>query len=335
MNLLPNPSHGSQEQYVRNLEEYLERLIGHHTEVHVDCLSLPVLQLDGHSLQSPAAQVDSNPLQTNETRGKPTELVSAIRRTPKFENRRRRHQSKRSDWIQWQPSSLSPQPRNTGADNWKPLAKQLIDGTPQGRNWMMRIQELQIHDVINNGIAADYVSDGLAATPYVSVNVSCPAGSRCDVLTAVQNYAESAATRFASANCVMMLVNFQKFLVLCICAVLSRMDFSKEALINITRICFGNVSDEYAVRLWRTALFLNELIDKLDIQGWGGRATQLLLVCTAQFRPKWSLSFTAFRESASDFLLPICRCSRCRTQLFNHETWYRLLYKGCWRIGRK
>ena len=171
--------------------------------------------------------------------------------------------------------------RNTGADNWKPLAQQLIDGTPQGRNWRMWIQELQVHAVINSGIAADYVSDGLAATPYVPVNVSCPTGPRGDILTAVQNYAESAAIRFASAKCVMMLVNFQKFLVLCICAVLSRMSFPKEALINITRICFGDVSDEYAVRLWRTALFLNELIDKLDIEGWGGRATQLLLVCKA------------------------------------------------------
>lgn len=54
-----------------------------------------------------------------------------------------------------------------------------------------------------------------------------------------------------------MLVNFQKFIVLSVCAVLSQTGASKSALVDITCVCFGNVSEEYALRLWQTAVFLN------------------------------------------------------------------------------
>ena len=135
---------------------------------------------------------------------------------------------------------------------------------------------------MHSGMAALYVLNGRAATPSIPapnlIDASCPA-TKHELLTTARNYAETAATRDLSAKCAMMLVNFQKFLVLCVCAVLSQMQYPKDVLVDITRVCFGDISGEYAARLWRTAVFLNQLVDGLNIHGWGNRASELLLIC--------------------------------------------------------
>lgn len=77
------------------------------------------------------------------------------------------------------------------------------------------------------------------------------------LLSAARAYAKTAANRTLTIERVLMLVNFQKFIVLSVCAVLSQTGASKSALVDITCVCFGNVSEEYALRLWRTAVFLN------------------------------------------------------------------------------
>ena len=133
-------------------------------------------------------------------------------------------------------------------------------------------------------MAAQFVLDGNTKTlsitrrkeTEVSHNYST---EECWLLGAARGYAETAANRALTMECILMLVNFQKFIVLCICAVLSQIGASKPALVDITRICFGDVSEEYALRLWRIAIFLNQLVDSLGFRGWGNRASELLLLC--------------------------------------------------------
>ena len=133
-------------------------------------------------------------------------------------------------------------------------------------------------------MAAQFVLDGntktLSITRRKETEVSHNYGTEeCWLLSAARGYAETAANRAFTVEYVLMLVNFQKFIVLCICAVLSQTGASKPALVDIMRICFGNVSEEYALRLWRTAVFLNQLVDGLGFRGWENRASELLLLC--------------------------------------------------------
>lgn len=91
------------------------------------------------------------------------------------------------------------------------------------------------------------------------------------LLNATRGYAEIAANRALAVECVLMLVRFQKFIVLCICAVLSQMGASKAMLVDITRICFGDISQEYKC--------YPPLADRCLFKPAGCRASELLLIC--------------------------------------------------------
>ena len=137
---------------------------------------------------------------------------------------------------------------------------------------------------MQGGVAAQFVLDGTTKTLSIprrnETEVSYSYGTEESwLLNATRVYAEIAANRALTVECVLMLVHFQKFIVLCICTVLSQMGASKAMLVDITRICFGDISQDYTIRLWRTAVFLNQLVDGLGFRGWGNRASELLLIC--------------------------------------------------------
>ncbi|KAL9629438.1 MAG: hypothetical protein Q9164_006882, partial [Protoblastenia rupestris] len=179
-------------------------------------------------------------------------------------------------FISWQPSNQPPKPRDTGTKSWMPLAKKLVDLTPLPADWCKEAGSFNLETIMKGGMAAQFVLDGSTKTLSIprrkETEVSYNYGTEeYWLLSAAKGYAETAANRALTVECVLMLVNFQKFIVLCICAVLSQMGASKPALVDITRICFGDVSEEYALRLWRTAVFLNQLVDGLGFRGWGNR----------------------------------------------------------------
>lgn len=153
-----------------------------------------------------------------------------------------------------------------------PLAKKLVDLTPLAADWRKEAELFSLENIMQGGMAAQFVLDG--STKTLSIPRRKETGisynyrtEECRLLGAARAYAETAANRALTVECVLMLVNFQKFIVLCICAVLSQTGASKPTLVDITRICFGDVSGEYALRLWRTAVCLNQLVDGLGFRG--------------------------------------------------------------------
>ncbi|KAK5150347.1 hypothetical protein LTS14_010186 [Recurvomyces mirabilis] len=82
-----------------------------------------------------------------------------------------------------------------------------------------------------------------------------------DVLSYVRHYAQATATRSMAASIALTLANFQKFLVLSACAVLlEEEEVSPAEVLTVAK------------------LSVNELIDKLNLHGWGYRSSELLLV---------------------------------------------------------
>ena len=261
---------GNQEEYIQYLKALVDELAQHHSHNHENCQFLPSARLSTNRTALVATQSDT---------------VSEIpKRPPKRGFDDESECTDGSRFISWQPSNQVPKPRDTGAKSWMPLAKKLIDLTPLAADWWKKAELFHLETIMQGGMAAQFVLDGstktLSITRREETEVANNRGTEESwLLCAARRYAETTANRALTVECVLMLVNFQKFIVLCICAVLSQTGASKPALVDITRICFGNVSEEYALRLWRTAVFLNQLVDGLGFRGWGNRASELLLLC--------------------------------------------------------
>ncbi|KAG8531614.1 uncharacterized protein KY384_003245 [Bacidia gigantensis] len=269
MNFVPQESQGDQEEYIQYLKALVYELVKHHSQDHENCQFLPSARLPTNRTALVATQSD------------PLPRTSKRPQKRGFANEDESSEGLR--FISWQPSNQPPKPRDTGTNSWMPLAKKLVDITPLAADWWKKAEFFNLETIMQGGVAAQFVLDGSTKTLSIprqkEIEVSYNYGAEeCWLLSAAKGYAETAANRALTVECVLMLVNFQKFIVLCICAVLSQMGASKAALVDITRICFGDVSEEYALRLWRTAIFLNQLVDGLGFRGWGNRASELLLI---------------------------------------------------------
>ena len=85
-----------------------------------------------------------------------------------------------------------------------------------------------------------------------------------------------------TASIAVTIANFQRILVLSACAVLRAIAtprIPEERILYIVKICLGYVSDDYCIRMLNTAVFINRLVDVLNVHGWDGRADELLLWC--------------------------------------------------------
>ncbi len=270
MNFVLQDSQDNQEEYIQYLKTLVYELVKHHSHDHEKCQFVP------------SAQLSTNRAALVVTQSDPVSEISKCPQKRGFDN-----EGESTDglkFISWQPSKQPPKPRNTGNNSWMPLAKKLVDLTPLAADWWKQAELFNLEAIMQGGMAAQFVLDGSTKTLSIRRRKETEGSNNhvteeCWLLGAARGYAEIAANRSFTVECVLMLVNFQKFLVLCICAVLSQTGASKPALVDITRICFGDVSEEYALRLWRTAVFLNQLVDGLGFRGWGNRASELLLLC--------------------------------------------------------
>lgn len=134
-----------------------------------------------------------------------------------------------------------------------------------------------IYEIICNGNAAAYLLESHREAPAPLTPAVGDGGTM--LLNQVINYATATMKRETTASLALILVNFQKFLVLSTCEVLRATGAPREHIFRIVKICVGDVSDEYCGRILRTAVYLNELIDVLNTNGWGDHAGELLLIC--------------------------------------------------------
>jgi hypothetical protein len=207
----------------------------------------------------------------------------------------------------WKISPKKP----TKLPRWRPLADRLINQTPVAKNWWTRVDSMELGDILQGGSGIEFLLDkdsSLLRFPASENLESCSAdanGPDMDegrLIPVVNEYAQITAARSRTVGSTLRVLNIQKFIVVCLCAVVSKVLPSKrhqKMLYDITRICFGkNITEIYIRRLWATGVYLNEFIDWLASQGWGPRAALLLLICKIRCR-KTKFALTADRGSAS------------------------------------
>jgi len=170
---------------------------------------------------------------------------------------------------------------------WKRHADGLVRKTPLALEWWSSLRKQGIYDVMCNGMAVafllgDETSPPVARGAAVEQNLS---NDGFALLQRIAKYAHDATQRHLTASVAVRLANFQQILVLSTCVVLrsmARPSFPDEKLLDIVKICLGDVSDEYCFRMLDTAVFINRLVDVLNAHGWDGRAAELLLWCQSE-----------------------------------------------------
>lgn len=170
------------------------------------------------------------------------------------------------------------------APTWKKNSAQLLKRTPLAENWWSSLRSEGIYEVMCNGTAVAFLLGDNSNPPVAqgTVTKASVAGDDLALLRHVALHAQSASQRRLTASVAIRLANFQQILVLSSCAVIrsiARPSVPQERLLDIVKICLGNVSDDYCLRMLDTAVFINRLIDILNAHGWDGRAAELLLWC--------------------------------------------------------
>lgn len=237
---------------IRHLESLIQQLSDHHSQSHADCRFVPPIP----------EPIDANVSNLNSDQGLRI--------------------------VQWQPSDQQLQPRDTGAQSWLPNARILVDRTPRAQEWSAMTKALGIDSLMEENVVASFALNLNTSQPHgpPQRRIEEPyltGGNASLLLGAAQRYAQHTVDRNYTVENAVRLVNFQKFMLLSICAVLSEEKCPREVLIDVTRICFGGSSKKYVSRLWRSAILLNQLIDGLASRGWGNRAGELLLICGYDF----------------------------------------------------
>ena len=74
-------------------------------------------------------------------------------------------------------------------------------------------------------------------------------------------------------------VNFQHFLLACLCEVLAAQKFPQSSIVEALQICISDTSERNIDRYLRGARWANELMNKLFFTGWRYRAIDLMVLC--------------------------------------------------------
>lgn len=185
--------------------------------------------------------------------------------------------------VQWEPASVDHRPAKARTSNnapWRRLAQTLVQETPFANNWASTLRDNGVHEMMSTGQAVTVLLG-----PEHEINTSPtqdrlpPIDDEQGAFARVRAYARAAAQKGLDASAALMLANFQKFLVFCLCSVMRETGVPENDVNGIMRICLGNVTKDYCRRVLRAAVYLNQLVDALYMEGWGLRASELLLLC--------------------------------------------------------
>jgi hypothetical protein len=149
------------------------------------------------------------------------------------------------------------------------------------------VSDLDLLDCMSDGQASMFMFD---ANTVVRHDMSRPQeilphnqdSNMNDLLRPLADRAIAAAQRRSNATVTLLLANFQTFLLLSACAALyyGNLVPSKTAVLDVVRILIGKDAGEvHCVRTLRSAVYMNEIADRLDAHGWKHRGSELILIC--------------------------------------------------------
>lgn len=239
---------GSKDAYISFLEGIVHTLRQHHSSCEVS----------GATESIPATDVRCD---------HPERETSSRKRPHEFE------------FVQFDIPQIRPNPNVARpakrTQRWQAVARKLIENTPKAEDWHDALKKKGIYDIMDSGGVVKFLLD----TSYEPPAVTRPTVTETNPLLRIREYAMATAQRASVASRALVLANFQKFLVLCACAVLKETGLPAKDVLDIIRLCIGHAKEDHCWRMLGVVVYLNQLIEKLSQNGWGYRASELLLLC--------------------------------------------------------
>ena len=173
-------------------------------------------------------------------------------------------------------------PRNRGVAKWKRAANELIAKTPRASRWWTELASIDVDTLEQHGRVISFFLNGELSVSHLqptrSIEDAVGVQPSC-LVRCVESYAQICVSRGKHTAFAVMLVRFQTFLLVCLCVVLKELEQPREEIYQIMRISVVDGTDRYLDNIMRAVIWMNEVVDDLDINGWNDRATYLLLIC--------------------------------------------------------
>ena len=145
---------------------------------------------------------------------------------------------------------------------WMRTADIMLEEVPSGRQWREKVTKMD-----SSIIAAVAIS----ATPNSRGNVSPKEDvERKELVRLVRSFAE----RHSEGR-----VNFEHFILVCLCKVLSTQGVPQRKVVETLQICISDTSKKNIDGYLKGATWVNRMIDELFSTDWGYRAVDLIVIC--------------------------------------------------------
>lgn len=164
------------------------------------------------------------------------------------------------------PRSRNPGGRPPGESprhaEWMRMADIMLEEVPSGRDWRKNITE------IDSSIIA---AVAMGATPVPQGDVSPREDvERKELIRLVRRFAE----RHSEGR-----VNFEHFILVCLCKVLSSQGVPQGRIVETLQICISDTSKVNIERYLKGATWANKIMSELFLVDWGYRAVDLIAIC--------------------------------------------------------
>ena len=147
--------------------------------------------------------------------------------------------------------------------DWVVAARKMLGEIPLGWVWHARVLGLD-----KSMLAA--VTKDSAATPDDTIGGVDETHDGNRLLRLVRDFAHRHSDKR---------MNFQHFLLVCLCNVLSAQNIPQSSIVEALQICISDTGERNIDRYLKGAKLANEIIDRLFFRGWRYRAIDLLLLC--------------------------------------------------------
>ena len=161
--------------------------------------------------------------------------------------------------------SVTGRPRNDSKKpgDWLVSANIMLGEIPLGWVWLARV--VGLGESMLAAVAVDKTS-----IPEDSAHPADNTQNKDHLLRLVRGFAHRHSV---------MRVNFQQFLLVCLCKVLSVQKVPQRSIVETLQICISDTSERNIDKYLKGAEWANELMDRLFFTDWGYRAVDLLLLC--------------------------------------------------------
>ena len=168
--------------------------------------------------------------------------------------------------LDFRPTSIKPKPQYQPHKSpaWITSADKMLGEVPTGWVWYAKIVQ------VDRSLLAAVATDTNAVLDD-AIGMVDDTQNKDRLLKLVRGFAHRHSVQR---------INFQHFLLVCLCRVLSAQDFPQNSIVEILQICISDTGEVNIGRYLKGAKWTNQLLNRLFFTGWGYRAIDLMAICT-------------------------------------------------------